>query len=86
MREYPVKSPAADASGEASIIGNLIDAGCEKQLIERFMDDIRKEKLRDGLKLLALHRSELLEALHREQKRIDCLDYLVYKMTKENSL
>ncbi len=31
---------------------------------------------------LAKHRRVLLDALHREQKRIDCLDYLVYTIEK----
>lgn len=33
---------------------------------------------------LAQHRKCLLEKVHREERRIQCLDYLVYQMEKES--
>lgn len=36
------------------------------------------------LQLLAQHRKCLLEKVHREERRIQCLDYLVYQMEKES--
>ena len=67
-----------------SIIQNLKDAGCDSETIEKFMADLQKGKEASGLKRLAVHRKKLLDSLHREQKCIDCLDYLVYQMKKEN--
>lgn len=64
------------------IIQNLKDAGCDSETIEQFMADLQKGKEASSLKRLAAHRKTLLDALHREQKRIDCLDYLVYQMKK----
>ena len=69
---------------EESIIQNLKDSGCGAETIEAFVKDLRKEKYSEGLKLLAAHRRTLLDKLHKEQKQIDCLDCLVYKMKKEN--
>lgn len=66
-----------------SIIQNLKDAGCDSQTIEKFMADLQKGKEVNSLKLLAEHRKKLLESLHKDQKCIDCLDYLVYQMKKE---
>lgn len=63
-----------------SIIQNLKDAGCDSETIEHFMEDLQKGKEESGLKRLAAHRKNLLDSLHREQKCIDCLDYLVYQM------
>lgn len=63
-----------------AIIQNLKDAGCDSDTIEKFMADLQKGKEANGLKLLAVHRKNLLDSLHREQKCIDCLDYLVYQM------
>lgn len=63
-----------------SIIQNLKDAGCDSETIENFMADLQKGKRANGLKRLAVHRKKLLASLHREQKCIDCLDYLVYQM------
>ncbi len=63
-----------------AIIQNLKDAGCDSDTIEKFMADLQKGKEANGLKRLAAHRKNLLDSLHREQKCIDCLDYLVYQM------
>ena len=75
-----------NANDENAIMQNLIDAGCGQEFIAEFMEDFRKKNISKDLKLLAAHRRSLLDDLHKEQKRIDCLDYLVYKMEKENSI
>ncbi len=67
-----------------AIIQNLKDAGCDSETIEKFMADLQKGKEANGLKRLAAHRKNLLDSLHREQKCIDCLDYLVYQMKEAN--
>lgn len=63
---------------------NLRDAGCDEECIRQFMADLDEKREQEGLKLLRKHRSKLLDAMHREQKRIDCLDYLVYEMQRAN--
>lgn len=65
-----------------SVIQNLKDAGCDSETIEHFMEDLQKGKETSSLKRLAAHRKNLLDSLHRDQKCIDCLDYLVYHLTK----
>lgn len=75
-----------NANDENAIVKNLIDAGCGQEFIAEFMDGFRKNNISEDLKLLAAHRRLLLDNLHMEQKRIDCLDYLAYKMEKENSI
>ncbi|MDE7399225.1 MAG: hypothetical protein K2N06_06820 [Oscillospiraceae bacterium] len=75
-----------NVNDEKAIMQNLIDAGCGQSFISEFMEDFRKDNTSKELKLLAAHRRSLLDNLHKEQKRIDCLDYLVYQMTKENSV
>ncbi|MDE7230683.1 MAG: hypothetical protein K2N56_09405 [Oscillospiraceae bacterium] len=71
---------------ENAIVQNLIDAGCGQEFIAEFMEDLRNDNISKDLKLLQAHRRSLLDDLHKEQKRIDCLDYLVYRMTKENPI
>ena len=44
-----------------------------------FLKSCRKEA---GLSLLAKHRRFLLDCYHADQKKIDCLDYLIYKMNQ----
>ncbi|RZT02227.1 hypothetical protein EV209_0336 [Cuneatibacter caecimuris] len=68
-----------------SIIQNLKDAGCDCETIERFMTNLQNGNEANGLKQLALHRKNLLASLHKDQKCIDCLDYLVYQMKKANN-
>ncbi len=62
---------------------NLSDAGCDPELIQRFMALAEQGQEAEGLALLAKHRKHLLDCCHAEQKKIDCLDYLVYQMKKE---
>lgn len=65
-----------------AIIQNLKDVGCDEDTIADFMDSFKEHNKEDGLKLLAAHRRTLLNNLHKEQKCIDCLDYLVYELEK----
>lgn len=67
---------------EQAVITNLIDAGCNNAQIEQFMSLIVQGKTKEGLDLLATHRKHLLDCYHAEQKKIDCLDYLIYAMKK----
>ncbi|MCI8717625.1 MAG: hypothetical protein HFH63_08750 [Lachnospiraceae bacterium] len=69
---------------ENHIIQNLKDAGCDHDTITAFVEDVRKQNITQGLQLLAIHRRTLLDNLHKEQKQIDCLDYLIYQIEKEN--
>jgi len=69
---------------ENHIIQNLKDAGCDRDTITAFVEDVRKQNIIQGLQLLAIHRRTLLDNLHKGQKQIDCLDYLIYKIKKEN--
>lgn len=71
---------------EMAIIQNLRDAGCDDCMISAFVEDVKEGNMTEGLKLLSMHRRFLLDNLHEEQKRIDCLDYLVYKMKKTNEV
>lgn len=65
---------------EDTIIQNLKDAGCDTETIANFMSGLQKGDEKSSLKCLDTHRKKLLDSLHREQKCIDCLDYLVYQM------
>ena len=67
---------------EQAVVANLADAGCDKEQIEQFMDFLKSGRKEAGLSLLAKHRRFLLDCYHAEQKKIDCLDYLIYKMNQ----
>ena len=66
-----------------SIHQNLIDAGCDEHMTEECMVLMKEGKGADMLPILAGHRASLLSLVHTGQKRIDCLDFLVYKIKKK---
>ena len=61
---------------------NLIDAGCDDEFIREYYCCGDKKACE---KLLAQHRKELLGEIHAKEKNIDCLDYLVYTMNKQEA-
>lgn len=62
------------------LIRNLKDAGCSEADIQRFLKLGQAGKRQEQLRLLSMHRANLLDQLHVSQRQIDCLDYLVYQM------
>ena len=61
---------------------NLEDAGCDPETVEEFLALDGEGKTGEQLKLLARQRRQLLDRGHREEKRIDCLDYLAHQLNK----
>ena len=63
---------------DESVLENLKDAGCDEGMIERC-----REMAEDGqemIRLLMPHRRALLDALHTDQAKLDCLDYLLFQL------
>lgn len=69
-----------------AIIRNLTDAGCDDETITSFLSLEESGSTRKQMELLSAHRDHLLEKVHREEKRIDCLDYLVYQLEKRKKM
>jgi DNA-binding transcriptional MerR regulator len=67
------------------VIRNLKDAGCDCFMIEKFLQLKDKGKTREQLHLLSCQRTSLLQKVHENQKRIDCLDFLIFNMKKKTS-
>lgn len=62
------------------MIQNLKDAGCSGESIEEYLALEENSAIKAQLSLLEKHRKNLLHAVHENQKRIDCLDYLMYQV------
>ena len=74
----------AEASDTQGILRqNLLDAGCGSDTVQQCMDLIKKQESAELLRLLSRHRRELLDTVHQSEKRIDCLDYLIYQIEKQ---
>jgi len=66
------------------LLQNLIDAGCNNSLAEQIKNLLDNKRVNEALSILSKHRKAVLDNCHAEQKKIDCLDYLVYRLKKEN--
>lgn len=65
-------------SNEAAAERNLRDTGCCDEFIREFTELGRGGKEAEQRRMLSKRRAELLDELHESQRRIDCLDYLIY--------
>ena len=68
-----------------AVIQNLKDAGCDDETVTWFLKMTECGEQQEQLKLLEKQRRSLLEQVHKNEKQIDCLDYLVFKMKKERA-
>ena len=73
-----------DRDRKETLIQNLQDAGCNQKIIDEFLDLLDKKQTDKIFILLSKYRSSLLEALHKNQKEIDILDYLIVDLKKQN--
>lgn len=68
---------------DKATLRNLKDANCNRNLISKFFLFEKNGKTMEQLRLLAVHRKNLLDKLHKSQERIDCLDYLIFKIKEK---
>ena len=61
----------------SNIVDNLRDAGCSEELIEQYASAASGCA---RICLLTQYRRELLGNIHSEQKKLECLDYLIYQL------
>lgn len=78
------KHGAPDNPYSYTVLQNLKDAGCTDEMVEKFMAFQDSDDEEQQIQLLSGHRKHLLEKLHREERQIDCLNYLLYQMQKRN--
>lgn len=63
-----------------AIIENRKDAGCSQETIDCCLACLDSGQKKELLKRLEKHRKGLLDQVHKGQKQIDCLDYLVFQI------
>ena len=68
---------------EKDVSRNLKDAGCCYSMICEYLGLCKAGSKEKKLQLLENYRRELIECLHEAQKKIDCLDYLIYKIIND---
>ena len=67
---------------EGRLYQNLIDAGYSEKEADQCLVLARDGEWQKLCKLLARQKASLLTALHKSEKQIDCLDFLVYEIKK----
>lgn len=67
-----------------ALIQNLEDAGCNQNQIKEFLELFSKKEKDKILNLLAKHREILIKKLHKDQKEVDILDYLILDLKNNN--
>ena len=50
----------------------------------KFMALLDHDNEEQQIQFLSGHRKHLLEKLHKDERQIDCLDYLLYQIQKRN--
>lgn len=68
------------------IIQYLKDAGCSNKQIEKIMEFFDKGEKEKIYQILVEHRKKMLNDEHKLQKKIDCLDFFLYKIVKEENI
>lgn len=63
---------------------NLEDAGCTPSMIKKFFTYMEHDEKENQMMLLEEHRRKLLDDVHDGEKKISCLDYLMYHMQQQS--
>ncbi len=63
---------------------NLKDAGCTSSMMKKFFSYMEHGEKENQILLLEEQRKKLLDDVHDGEKKIFCLDYLMYQMQKQS--
>jgi len=75
----------AKASDKNAILQqNLVDCGFDSQTINTCIKLTESSNEAALLRTLSAQKESLLNEIHLNRKRIDCLDYLVYQIKRGN--
>lgn len=69
-----------------TVIQNLVDTGCDEQFITKDIQLEKENKTNEQLRILGSYRFKLLDNLHKQQKKVDYLDQLIYNIRKRVTL
>ena len=69
-------------TAEQDLILNLRAAGFAEDQMRDYLAVWNAGEIGEQLRLLSVKRKSLLEHIHREERQINCLDYLVYQIGK----
>lgn len=65
---------------QLGIVCTLYDSGFTVDAIKRFLGFGHNKEREEQIKLLNLYRHNLLDEIHKKQKNLDNLDYIIYEI------
>ncbi len=68
---------------QENFIENLIDSGCSESMIANCVVLYNNNDKKTLLHTLSLHRKDILDGIHANEKQLDCLDYLIFELNKD---
>lgn len=61
----------------------LDDIGCPSKVKAEILEYTENRDIQNIIRLLRRHRQSTLDSIHKEEKQISCLDYIVFQLEKE---
>lgn len=71
-----------DPLARRAVEQNLRDAGCSAADVQCLLQMLDSGRTAELLQSLKCQRCRLIEELHKQQQKVDCLDYLIYQLKK----
>ncbi|MCI8956669.1 MAG: hypothetical protein HFG29_06730 [Eubacterium sp.] len=65
------------------IIMCLQEIGCNQITIEKYLKMSKENDIEGMVKMLSCIRCRVLEQIHEKQEKLDCLDYIIFKLKKD---
>ena len=77
----------ANAADKTAVVTeNLRDMGLDDEMTAECLMLIGERRYAELEKLLKAYRQTLLDSVHKYNERIDCLDFLTYKLRKNGGI
>lgn len=70
-------------TSETELMQCLKDCGCDEEAAKQFLIYVQENRLKDQIRLLYRFRRPFLDALHDDQRRIDCIDFMIRKLEQK---
>ncbi len=70
---------------ESDLLRRLKDTACDTRMIRMFFQPEKEERTIRQLRLLSGHRKFLVQTLHEDREKIDCLDFLIFSLKRETA-
>ncbi len=64
------------------LMQGLSDAGCSEKASELICTLFEKGSYKEMLHQMKMQRCELIDEMHKSQRRVDCIDYLIHAQEK----